>query len=161
MISTHEALAVLISLKVFFRDSPPDERKTKVQVVLTWTDSRGNGPVLIKLLTTCFPASAVVLELAAFMKERGLKAAVLWAPRETNREADAVADVDSSMFNPALRQEVRPHDLRWLIQPSALEMGRKAEEAQQKFKSSGHDPKREERQRKRKAHEKFRITDPW
>ena len=39
-----------------------------------------------------------------------LKTTVMWAPRETNREADALANVDTSLFNPALRLEVRPAD---------------------------------------------------
>ena len=41
-ISTLEALAVLISLKLFFGDEPKKGR-TKVQVVPTWTDNRGTG----------------------------------------------------------------------------------------------------------------------
>ena len=42
IISILEALAVLISLKLFFGDEPKKGR-TKVQVVPTWTDNRGNG----------------------------------------------------------------------------------------------------------------------
>ena len=41
VISTLEALAVLFSLKLFFGDEPKKGR-TKVQVVPTWTDNRGN-----------------------------------------------------------------------------------------------------------------------
>ena len=40
--STLEALAVLISLKVFYGDEPPPHQE-KVVVAPTWTDNRGNG----------------------------------------------------------------------------------------------------------------------
>ena len=161
VIATLEALAVLISLKAFFGNVDPGGKKTRVQVVPTWTDNRGNGSVLNKLMTTRYPASAVLMEMAAFMQENALKASVMWTPRETNREADALANGDTSSFNPALRVEIEPTCLQWLLLPSALEMGRKAEEEHRKFKASGYDPRRGERIRKRKAYEKLRVTDPW
>ena len=80
IISTLEALAVLISLKLFFGDEPKRER-TKVQVVPTWTDNRGNGSALNKLMSTKFPSSAVVMELSWYPKRMSAKASVEWAPR--------------------------------------------------------------------------------
>ena len=50
VISTLEALAILISLKLRFGDAPdPDD--TKVLIVPSFTDNRGNGAVLNKLMT--------------------------------------------------------------------------------------------------------------
>ena len=94
VISTLEALAVLLSLKVFFGDAPPVRGKTKVMVAPTWTNNRGNGSVLNKLMTTKFPACAVVMELAAYLKKRSMKAAVQWAPRAVNQEADSLSKGD-------------------------------------------------------------------
>ena len=98
IIATLEALAVLLSLKVFYGDQPPEGMNTRVQVVPTWTDNRGNGSALNKLMTTRFLASAVVMELAAYMKVRSLKSAVQWAPRSVNQEADSLANGDTSAF---------------------------------------------------------------
>ena len=67
VISTLEALAALISLKLFFGDEPKQER-TKVQVVPTWTHNRGNGSALNKLMSTKFTSSAVVMELSCYLK---------------------------------------------------------------------------------------------
>ena len=64
IISTLEAVAVLLGLKVFHRDSLPERRKTKVLLVPTWTDNRVNGSALNKLMSIKFPASAVVMELS-------------------------------------------------------------------------------------------------
>ena len=55
MISTLEALAVLVSLKMFYGEQPASGKK-KVTVAPTWTDNRGNGSALNKLMTTKFPA---------------------------------------------------------------------------------------------------------
>ena len=73
VISTLEALAVLISLMVFFGPAAPNEKKTKVQIVPTWTDNRGNRSVLNKLMTTRYPASAVVMEFGRFYEGECIK----------------------------------------------------------------------------------------
>ena len=65
----------------------------------TWTDNRGNGSALNKLMTTKFPektkfpASAVLMELAAFMKRMSIKVVVEWTPRSANQHADKLANV--------------------------------------------------------------------
>ena len=118
VISTLEALAVLMSLKVFYGDSTPLHR-TRVEVILTWTDNRGNGSILNKLMTTKFPSSAVVMELAAHLKTTGLKAAVQWAPRAVNKEADDLANGVTNGFNPALEERICPEKIKWLVLPAA------------------------------------------
>ena len=47
VISTLEALAVLLALKVFFGETGR-EHDAKVQIMPTWTDNRGNGSALKK-----------------------------------------------------------------------------------------------------------------
>ena len=53
----------------------------QAQVVPRWKNNRENGSALNKLMTTRFSASAVMMELAAYLKHRALKAAVQWAPK--------------------------------------------------------------------------------
>ena len=57
----------------------------------TITDNRGNGALLNKLMSTKFPASAVLMELASYMRRMSLRTVVEWAPREGNKEADKLA----------------------------------------------------------------------
>ena len=85
VISTLEALAILISLKLRFGDAP-DSDDTKVLIVPSITDNRGNGAVLNKLMTTRFPSSGLLMEMGSYMKSRGMRAIVEWAPREFNKE---------------------------------------------------------------------------
>ena len=68
IIATLEALAILVARELYY-GREPDERQSRVTVVPSLTDNRGNGALLNKLMTTKFPASAVLMELAVFMKK--------------------------------------------------------------------------------------------
>ena len=47
----------------------PREKHTSVQIVPTITDNRGNGALLNKLMSTKFTASAVLVELASYVRK--------------------------------------------------------------------------------------------
>ena len=90
----------------------------RVLIVPSLTDNRGNGAVLNKLMSTRFPSSAVLMELASFMKHRGMRAIVEWAPRECNREADMLANCGTStLFDPKRRIHVTAGTLVWNLLP--------------------------------------------
>ena len=72
------------------------------------TDNRGNGSALNKLMLMKRPASAVIMELASFMKKKGIRASVEWEPPEWNREADALANGFVEEFSPSRRLHVHP-----------------------------------------------------
>ena len=114
IISTLEALAVVVALKVYYGETPRRNRSS-IRIVPTTTDNRGNGAALNKLMTTKYPASAVLVELAAYSKKMGLKASVEWSPREANREADALANGELSQFTPELRIPVDARQLQWTV----------------------------------------------
>ena len=101
IISTLEALAVLLSLKLFAAKQQEGQR-SRVTILPTWTDNRGNGSVLNKFMTTRYPSSTLVMELASEMKKNRVKAQVGWTPSKFNREADALANGDTSQFSPEL-----------------------------------------------------------
>ena len=119
----------------------------------TWTDNRCNGSALNKLMTSRFPASAVLMEMSVLMKTKGLQASVQWAPRAANREADWLANGDTQDFNPEYECVIDPAAVRWHILPQALEEGRRAERAYQEFRTSGRDPQRGKKQRRRRPEE--------
>ena len=72
IISTLEALAVVVALKVYYGETPRSNRSS-IRIVPTTTDNRGNGAALNKLMTTKYPASAVLMELAAYSKKDGIE----------------------------------------------------------------------------------------
>ena len=160
VISTLEALAILISLKLRFGDAP-DSDDTKVLIVPSITDNRGNGAVLNKLMTTRFPSSALLMEMGSYMKGRGMRAIVEWAPREFNKEADQLAKGITDSFDPSRRLHVSSQTLTWNILPMALQAGRDAEQAFRDMKERYGLPDRCKKQRKRKVETRLKITDPW
>ena len=160
IIATLEAPAVLLSLELLQGEIPPTHR-TKIMVTPAWTDNRGNGAALNKLMTTSCPASAVLMELAAHMKRMLLKIQIGWSPRTGNNEADALANGVFDGFDVALRVPLDPHLLSWELLPQALETGRAAELEHRSANMNGLLPNRGKRQRKRKLDERLKITDPW
>ena len=160
VISTLEAFARLVALKLRFGQDPePDD--TRVLIVPSITDNRGNGAALNKLMSTRFPSSTVLKELASFMKARGMRAAVECAPRECNREADLLANGITDPFDPERRLPVSAQTLVWNVLPEALMAGREAEQAFKRMKEFHGLPNRAQKQRKRKVETRLKVTDPW
>ena len=75
VISTLEALAFLVALKLRFGEAPDADDK-RVLVVPSSTDNRGNGAALNEHMSTRFPSSAVLMELATYTKGRGMRTIV-------------------------------------------------------------------------------------
>ena len=101
------------------------------------------------------------MEMAAYMKRRGLKALVEWAPREFNRESDRLANGITEGFNPARELKVNIRDIVWDVLPEALEAGREAERSYLRAKDSGTLPNRGRKQGRRDPQRKLRVVEPW
>ena len=126
--STLEALGVFLALILLFGNQPSAHR-TKIAVVPTWADNRGNGSALSKHITTKFFASAILTKLSACTKRKGLR-----SPREVNKEVDALANGNRSSFDPQLRI---PLDVERIECDLLLAMGREAERAVTNAKARG------------------------
>lgn len=67
------------------------------------TDNRGNGSVVARWLTTKFPLSAFLMELATQLQSRGADLQLHWLPRLQNIEADALTNSIFAGFTPEKR----------------------------------------------------------
>ena len=105
VIATLEALAMLLAVRAFFPKTQGTQR-TKLVVIPSYTDNRVNGALLNKLMSSKYQLSALLMEFGEQLRGSGVRPEVRWAPREANREADRLANGDSSGFNPALRLRV-------------------------------------------------------
>ena len=76
VISKLEALAVLVALKLHFGETP-GEGRNRVNIAPTITDNRVNGAALNKLMTTKFPASALLMELSCCMKKMSCRVGLI------------------------------------------------------------------------------------
>ena len=101
------------------------------------------------------------MELAAEMKRNRVKAQVEWTPREFNREADALANGDSSQFSPELQLRVEPRDLKWHVLDRAPEMGSIAVKANDRIRRSGGLLDRAQKQKRHRREERLKFKGPW
>ena len=101
------------------------------------------------------------MELAAEMKKNRVKAQVEWTPREFNREADALANGDSSQFRPELQLRIEVRDLKWHVLDRALEMGSIAVRAHDRLRQRGGLPDRAQKQKRRRREDRLKFKDPW
>ena len=83
--STLEALAVFLARKL----QNGEAQLTKGPIVPTWSDNRGNGSALTKLVPTRYWGSALLVKIAAHTKRRRLKAQVEWLPGALRMGLDA------------------------------------------------------------------------
>ena len=160
VIATLEAPAVLVALKLWFGEVP-NSQQTRVTWVPSLTDNRGNGALLNKLMTTKFPASALLMELSTFLKRMNMRTVVEWAPRDCNREADQLANGITTGFDPALRLHVSSSSLHWYILEDALHAGEAAETEHQQAVAKGELPDRCRKQKRKRRQDRLRFTDPW
>ena len=158
LISSLASLAVLSALKLFFPGVKAHSRK-KISIIPTWTDNRGNGSALNKLMSTRFPSSALLMEVATHMKHQGIKADVQWSPREANRQADQLAIGDFSDFDPTYHLE--PGSLSWYVLDNVLAMGRDVEQAYECSKKSGALPRTTRREKHKRQDARLKFADPW
>ena len=107
VIATLEALAMLLAIRAFFPNAQ-EAKRTKLVVIPSYTDNRGNGALLNKLMSSKYPLSALLMEFGEQLRHSGVGPDVRWS-RETNREADRPANGDSSGFSPAFRLRVLHH----------------------------------------------------
>ena len=117
-------------------------QRSSIKIVPTVTDNRGSGSCLNKLMSMRYPASAIIMEMASFMKKKGIRAKVEWTPREGNREADSLANGNYVGFSAKQRMHLRPGQIQWIVLPQALEYGRQAEDIFSSAKKSGQHPQR-------------------
>ena len=90
VIATLEALA-LLALRAFY-PSLPSGARTKIVLVPSVTDNRGNGSLLNKLMTSRYPLSALLMEFSEQLRHTGVRPEVDGLPRETNAEADSARE---------------------------------------------------------------------
>ena len=91
------------------------------------TDDRGNVALLNNLMSSKYPLSALLMEFGEQLRHSGVRPDVRWSPREPNREADRLANGDSSRVSPAFRLWELPPAGGWFILDEALVFGEAAE----------------------------------
>ena len=123
------------------------------------TDNKGNMYLVRRLMTTKFPLSVYLMEIAAQMEKRGLDLELWWTPREQNTEADELSNLDFRHFRKDKRIEVNLEAIQTIVMKDLLGAG-----AVEDLKASQRQAKRglvlSEAKRPRLA-EGIKERDPW
>ena len=123
------------------------------------TDSQVAANVVGRGMSTAYPLCCVCMELAAQLEARDSVLELDWIPRDTNSEADALADGRTASFNPELRANVQEAFKGWIVRDKFLDEGGKFYQQAKSEKASNawHPPKR----LPVRAQKKLREREPW
>ena len=120
-ISSLELLASTIGVMFLSPAASSSSSSSGLVSVTGFTDSMVSTNVITRGLSTSFPLCLVAMELAAQLEEARLELSLDWIPRDTNAEADALADGRREGFADALDRSVAASDLKFLVLPSLLQ----------------------------------------
>ena len=135
VIAALELLATLLALILFTQDQPPQSSGMMFGSGLT--DNKGNSFVLVKMLSTKFPLTILLIELSEQLRKRGLELHLEWTPRNNNQEADDLTNENFSKFSEALRIQVEPPSIPWIVLPELMESGQVLYDHLVQLKSQG------------------------
>ena len=155
-----ELLATLFCVEAFGDDGGPG----RPLITLTGTtDNRGNSHVVARLLTTTFPLSAVLMQLAHTLSRKGRALHLHWAPRDQNTAADELANMVCHRFRPDRRVEPKP-DLSimhaMLMHGTRLYKEVKEARVNRQQKALRNYQTKEKKKKKARA-DALRVRDPW
>ena len=85
------------------------------------TDSTVAASVVGRGATTSYPLCLLAMECSAQLEARGVDLSLEWVPRETNAEADALSNLVLGGFDSALRVDLDPARLPFLVLPQLLD----------------------------------------
>ena len=112
VIAALELLGTLLCLKCFTCDRPELSRG-EIRISGK-TDNRGNSFAVAKMMSTKWPLTVLILELVEEMRAQGL-VLNLWVPRESNKEADSLSNLDASGFDASREIKLDQPALRWRV----------------------------------------------
>ena len=87
------------------------------------TDNSGNRFAVTKMLSTKWPLTAFVAELAAQLELRQILFQMDWVPREQNQEADSITNGNVQWLSPQRKLHVALNELPFEILPVLLSEG--------------------------------------
>ena len=148
IIATLEASAMLLAIRAFL----PNTQRTKLVVIPSYTNNRGNGALLNKLMTSKYPLSALLMEFNEQLRRSGVRPHVRWAPREANREPDRLANGGCIRIRPSASSA-------GVLLDDALELGETAENEKKRYREEA-GTMRQAKGKRRKQEDRLRLKDP-
>lgn len=124
-------------------------------VLPAYTDSLVNSYVLDKYMSTSFPLSVVLMELAVQLQDLQVDLDLQWVPRDQNSLADSLTNLDFESFDKDLRMDLELKDLEFKVLPALMALASEIDEEIIQKKTS------KEVAHKTPVDRKMRLTQPW
>jgi hypothetical protein len=158
MIATFELIGTLVATMVFCKRSKT--RRYVTMVISGGTDNKGNGHAVDKYMSTAFPLTAILMELAVQLARRGLALRLVWHRREFNVEADDLTNGNFERFDMKNRIPIVWRSLDFMLLPEMISKGRQlyreVKLAREAASSTSND-----RAHRGKKGAKLRQSAPW
>ena len=154
VIAALELLATLIAVKLW-----GGQLGTSARAYLkAFTDNRGNSFALVKGMSTKFPLTILLMELAEELRSGNRRLDLEWINRERNVEADDLSNGDWSKFDVQMREEFDHRGKhRWKILDEMQETSQKLYEDLRKLKEE----KSTVKQTGGRAQKRAKILTKW
>ena len=121
VIAALELMATLIALRLWLK-RPGEAAEVCAEA---FTDNRGNAFILKKGLSTKYPITLLVIEVAETLRRLDAFATLTWVSRDGNVLADALTNEDFSGFDPQRREVIVEEDLQWYVMGDLLKTSEK------------------------------------
>ena len=111
VIAALELLATLLAVKIWTKKG----QAGVTAMMKAYTDNRGNSFALKKGMSTRFPLTLLLMELAEEMREKDLRVDLEWISRDRNTEADDLSNGNWAAFDEKMRVEVEAEKVEWKV----------------------------------------------
>ena len=105
--------STLIAVKLWIPDS--DDRQVSRVALRGFTDNQSNEALVKKAMTTKYPSSLVLLELAEELAAKKCDLSLTWIRRDLNQLADDLTNEKFDSFDPEFRVPRKGEDMRWRV----------------------------------------------
>jgi hypothetical protein len=108
-----ELLGTLITIRLWVPDS---QRRQRGQMKIKgWTDDQSNAYLLRKRMSTKFPSTLLLIEIAEELDRKSCELELSWLRREENQLADDLTNEKFESFDSQLRVPLKGRELRWRV----------------------------------------------
>ena len=154
VIASLELLAITVAIMVFEPEAKWKGMAGRLSLT-AFTDNQANSYVLDKYMSTAFPLSVVLIELALHLQRSQVDLDLQWIPRDQNVEADALTNEEFGDFNADLRLPVEIEELKFLVLHQLIKFAEEIDSEITMKKAS------KEKTPRQDATKKMRLTQPW
>ncbi|OLQ05332.1 hypothetical protein AK812_SmicGene11523 [Symbiodinium microadriaticum] len=109
VIAALELLATLVGVRLWVPDG--DAKKTSRVAIRGYTDNQSNESLLRKAMTTKFPSTLILMELAEELSTKNCELQLQWIRRDLNQLADDLTNENFASFDPNLRIDLKGEEL--------------------------------------------------